>query len=104
LRDPKVGWAEKREAEKLMKRCFQLLIFRTIQFLNLPKANKKYRKAGNKHPIRKLHSLHPKPPALPLFYSPKATRPLFPYFILPRQQTTLILFCEAKLSIISSTS
>jgi hypothetical protein len=43
---------QKREAEKFMERCFQLLTFEAIQFLDLPKANKKWRKTRNKHPLR----------------------------------------------------
>jgi hypothetical protein len=38
--DLKVGRPQKREAEKLIKKCFQLFIFDVIQILNLPKANK----------------------------------------------------------------
>jgi hypothetical protein len=52
LRDPKVRWPEKREAKKLMEMCFQLLTFGTIQFLDLPKANKNAKKTGNKHPLK----------------------------------------------------
>jgi hypothetical protein len=40
LGDLKVGWLQKQEAEKLMKRCFQLLTFGVIQFLDLSKTNK----------------------------------------------------------------
>jgi hypothetical protein len=36
---------QKPEAEKLMERCFQLLVFRTIQFFSLSKANKKILKS-----------------------------------------------------------
>jgi hypothetical protein len=41
LRDLKVGWPRKREAEKLTERCFQLLAFGAIQFFYLSKANEK---------------------------------------------------------------
>jgi hypothetical protein len=36
----KTGWSQKREAEKLMERCFELLAFGAIQFLTFSKANK----------------------------------------------------------------
>jgi hypothetical protein len=50
LGDPKAGWPKKQEAEKLMERCFQLLTFGAIQFLDLPKANKNDEKRETNNP------------------------------------------------------
>jgi hypothetical protein len=38
-----------------MEKCFQLLAFGVIQFLNLLKAIKKYQKAGNKQTLKLPH-------------------------------------------------
>jgi hypothetical protein len=39
------------KSEKLMEMCFQLLTFRTIQFLDLPKANKNDEKLETTMPL-----------------------------------------------------
>jgi hypothetical protein len=44
-------WSRKREAEKLMERCFQLLAFGTIQFLISRKLMKKIRKNCKQTPL-----------------------------------------------------
>jgi hypothetical protein len=51
----------KREADKLIERCFQLLAFATIQFLDLSKANEKMTKNYKQTPLKVIH-----PPVLKL--------------------------------------